>query len=75
MGEIKLSNLYLSGIHLDIPQDERFANDMTKSGEFCPNDNHEMEKVSGHDRYTCHWCGGILEYEEGKKKVWFEGTK
>ena len=53
-------------------QDE--SNDMTKSGEYCPKDHNEMEKVSGFRRYTCHWCGGILEYdEEGKKSVWFEG--
>ena len=51
------------------------SNDMTKSGEFCPNDGHEMEKVSANNRFTCHWCGGILEYEDdGKKKVWYKGS-
>ena len=74
MGEIELTNIYLSGIHLDIPKDEKLLNDMTHSGEFCPNDGHEMEKVSGHNRFTCHWCGGILEYEDGEKRVWYKGA-
>lgn len=74
MGEIESSNLYLSGIHMDIPQDERLKNDLTKSGVFCKKDGHEMEKVSAHLRYTCHWCGGIVEHDkEGKEVEWFEG--
>ena len=49
---------------------------MTQSGVFCPKDNFEMEKISAVNRYTCHLCGGILEYdEEGKESVWFEGFK
>ena len=64
------------GICMDIPESKRTQNDMTRSGVFCPKDNFEMEKISAVNRYTCHLCGGILEYdEEGKESVWFEGFK
>lgn len=58
---------------MGLSEDEKLANDMTKTGKFCPKDGNEMEKVSAHNRYTCHWCGGILEEEDGKTSVWFEG--
>lgn len=70
----KLKNLYLSGIHMDLSKDEKLKNDLTKSGVFCKKDGHEMEKVSNELRYTCHWCGGIIEHDkEGKETYWFEG--
>lgn len=48
---------------------------MTASGQFCPNDQNELEKVSGEDRHTCHWCGGIFIIKDGKvEEVWFEGA-
>lgn len=47
---------------------------MTHSGVFCKKDANEMEKVSGELRYTCHWCGGIVEHDkDGKEIYWFEG--
>ena len=68
--------LYLQGVHLGLSEDERLANDMMKTGRFCPNDNEELEKVSAEDRYTCHWCGGIFRInEEGQIiEVWFKGS-
>ena len=56
---------------------DKEANDMTKTGKFCPNDQNELEKVSGEDRHTCHWCGGIFIIDEkGEiKEVWFDGFK
>ena len=60
---------------MDLPEDKRAANDMTRSGQFCPNDGEELERVSGEERHTCHFCGGIwLIDEKGKiKEVWFKG--
>lgn len=60
---------------MGLSQDERFENDMTKTGKFCPSDSHELEKVTGENRYTCHFCGGIFQLDE-KGQVcegWFEG--
>ena len=59
---------------MDLSDDEKLANDMMKSGIFCKKDGQEMEKVSGELRYTCHWCGGVVEYDEkGNEIEWFEG--
>lgn len=65
------------GMGVDLPEDERYANDMTKTGKFCPSDSNELEKVSNEDRYTCHWCGGIFKIDEKGKiyDTWFEGFK
>lgn len=67
---------------MDIHENERVANDMTASGVICPSQtcnglNHEMEKVSSELRYTCHWCGGVVEYDEKGNETgrWFEGFK
>lgn len=54
------------------------TNDMMKSETHCINDGEEMERVSGSDRYTCHYCGSVWEInrDEGKVKkveVIFEG--
>lgn len=59
---------------MDLPESEKLKNDMTRTGQFCPNDKHELEKVSNEDRYTCHWCGGIFIIEKDTiKEAWFEG--
>jgi len=60
---------------MDVPQDERFANDMTKTGRYCPKDNNELEIVSASDMHVCHWCGGQFRIDEkGEvKEVQFEG--
>lgn len=66
---------------MGVSKDERFENDMTKSGKRCPNESckdfkEDLEKVSGEKRYTCHYCGAIFEYdEEDKANAWFEGFK
>lgn len=67
---------------MGLSSDEKLQNDLTKSGVFCPSDecsgkNHEMEKVSSELRYTCHWCGGVIEHDEQGKITgsWFEGFK
>ena len=75
MGQAKLQTIPLLGLGVDLPETERFENDMTRSGCFCPKDGNELEKVSQENRYTCHYCGGIYELdEEGKvKEGWFEG--
>lgn len=80
MGQTSLHNIYLSGIHLDLSKDERLANDMTATGKFCPSPTckdmkNEMEKVSSEERYTCHYCGGVVEYDEkgNIQEVWFTG--
>ena len=75
MGQSKLKNLSLSVIYMDLPEDERYANDMTRTGRFCPNDGEELEKVSNEDRHTCHWCGGIFKINEKGEvyEKWFEG--
>ena len=64
---------------MDIFESQRSANDMTKSGQFCPNDNKEMERVSGEWTYTCHYCGRVeIRIQRNGKviqtKVEFEGT-
>ena len=65
---------------MGLSEDEKLSNDMTKTGRFCPsptckNLKNEMEKVSSEERYTCHYCGGTVEYDEkGEiKEVWFTG--
>ena len=75
MGQTKFQTLNLLDIYMGLSEDERLANDLTKSGKFCPTCKQELEKVSGEPRHTCHWCGGIfLINEEGKvEEVWFEG--
>ena len=75
MGEARPFDIYLSGIHMDLPQDKRFANDMTKTGVICPNDSHEMEKVSGSDMHVCPYCGGQWRVDEKGQigEVQFEG--
>ena len=67
---------------MDIPKDERTANDMTNTGVICPSEtckenNHQMEQVSSELRYTCHWCGGVVEYDKkgNIKESWFAGFK
>lgn len=53
---------------------------MTATGKFCPSPTckdmkNEMEKVSSEERYTCHYCGGVVEYDEkgNIQEVWFTG--
>ena len=60
---------------MGLSEDEKLANDMTKTGHFCPTDNYELEQVTGENRYTCHMCGGVFcVNKEGKVEVdWFEG--
>lgn len=67
---------------MDISKDERLANDMTNTGVICPSSeckdrNHQMEQVTGFLRYTCHWCGGVIEYDDKGNitESWFEGFK
>ena len=67
---------------MDIPEDERDANNMMNTGVICPSNecsgkDHQMEQVTGFLRYTCHWCGGVVEYDkEGNiTESWFEGFK
>ena len=64
---------------MGVSESEKSANDMTRTGQFCPNDNHEMERVSGESTYTCHMCGrvDIRIIKNGKviqTKVEFAGT-
>lgn len=75
MDKTEFKTKALLDICMDLPQDEKFKNDMTNSGKFCPNDNHELEKVSNEERHTCHWCGGIFIIDEKGtiKEVWFKG--
>lgn len=59
---------------MGLSEDEKLENDMTKTGHFCPSDQYELEQVTGENRYTCHFCGGVFTVEEGKIKAdWFEG--
>ena len=65
---------------MDLPEAERDANNMMASGVYCPSNEckskkHEMEQVTGFLRYTCHWCGGVVEYDNNGNIVeaWFEG--
>ena len=47
---------------MDLPKAERDANDMTVTGVWCiNNDGHQMERVTGEERYTCHYCGAVIE--------------
>lgn len=69
VGQAQPPDIYLSGIHMDIPQDEKSQNDMMKTGVFCPACNDEMERVSGENVYTCHMCGGVFIYDREGKKV------
>jgi len=75
MGQAQRLKDSLLGLGMDLPQDERDANDMTKTGKFCPKDGTELEKVSNEDRHTCHWCGGIFKINEKGEvyDTWFEG--
>lgn len=75
MDPAKLPKEPLLGMGMDLPQDERDANDMTKTGKFCPKDGEELEKVSEENRYTCHYCGGIFQLgkEGGIEAGWFDG--
>ncbi len=61
---------------MDIPEDERFKNDMTRTGRFCPKDPEwELEIVSASDMHVCHYCGGQFRINEKGKitEVQFEG--
>lgn len=60
---------------MDISENEKHANDMTKTGHFCPKDGHEMEVVSASDMHVCHWCGGQWRVDEKGNciEVQFEG--
>ena len=49
---------------MDLSQDEKFKNDMTRTGRFCPKDKSELEVVSGSDMHVCHWCGGQWRFDE-----------
>ena len=75
MGQTKPEEEPLLGVGMDVPQDERDANDMTRTGKFCPKDGQELERVSAEDRHTCHWCGGIFKIDEKGQiyETWFEG--
>ena len=59
---------------------ERGANDMTKTGQYCPRcPDEQMEVVSSEATYTCHNCGRveIRVIREGKitfQRTEFEGT-
>ena len=82
MGQAKLQTTSLLGIHMGLFEDEKLANDLTKSGVYCPSETctglkHEMERVSSELRFTCHWCGGVVEYDEKGNitESWFEGFK
>ena len=67
MDKAKLEDILLSGVCVDIPKDERNANDMMETGVWCinakvrPECNIQMERVSGEERYTCHYCGAVIE--------------
>lgn len=71
----RLDDIRLSGVGLGLPQDERFRNDMTKTGRFCPKDGREMELVSNSTMHVCHWCGGQFKIDEKGEitEVQFEG--
>lgn len=52
---------------LSTEENSNNLNDMTKTGVWCiNNDGHEMEQVTGENRYTCHYCGAVIE-------VYFKG--
>ena len=36
MGQAELKTIYLSGVYMDLPKDEKLANDMMTTGVFCP---------------------------------------
>ena len=75
MGRTRIEDIRLSGIYMDISKNERTQNDMTRTGKFCPNDNHEMELVSDSQMHVCHWCGGQFKIDEKGQitEVQFEG--
>ena len=75
LGQTQSHKTPILGVRMDIPEDERFANDMTKTGIHCPKDGNEMERVSASDMHVCHWCGGQWRIDEkGQvKEVQFEG--
>lgn len=54
---------------------DKEANNMCNTGKYCPSCEKELEKVSGEERYTCHWCGGtfILGVDGQVEEVWFDG--
>jgi transposase-like protein len=58
-----------------LSEDEKYENDMTRTGKYCPTCDKELEKVSEEDRYTCHWCGGvfIIALDGTLEETWFEG--
>ena len=66
-----------------IPENKATENDMTESGRFCFADGNQLEKVTGEERYSCHYCGGTYTYEEYKNAkedgrvadigIWFKG--
>ena len=59
---------------MGLSEDERLANDLTRTNQFCPKDGSELERVSQENRYTCHYCGGIFQLgEKGIEAGWFEG--
>ena len=63
------------GLGMGLSESEKFENDMTKTGRFCPKDNWEMEIVSASDMHVCHWCGGQFRInEKGQiEEVQFDG--
>ena len=64
MHRSRLENIYLSGVGMGLSDPEKLQNDMTHTGVMCPNDSHEMERVSGSDMHVCHWCGGQWRVDE-----------
>lgn len=69
-----LENIYLSGLYMDLHENERMANDMTKTGQFCRNDHTELELVSSTDMHVCPHCGGQWRISDGKvTEIQFEG--
>lgn len=77
MYQKRIEDIRLSGVGMDLPETERTKGDMTKTGQFCPNDGDEMEQVSGTGVYVCHVCGRQETRDKHGKtvQVQFEGTE
>ena len=60
---------------MDLSEAERNANNMMRTGKFCPSCQFELEQITGEERYTCHMCGGVFgTNEKGEIQVdWFKG--
>lgn len=60
---------------MGLSEDEKLANDMTKTGRHCPKDGNELEIVSASDMHVCHWCGGQFRINDDNQiiEVQFEG--